>query len=113
MNVVSTELRRGYMKYFLALPLSRGGLTIGRVLAGAAERIVYVAILFAFAVAMIGSPSLVGAVIIFATVIIISFCLSCPGLAIATDLTAAVIETMSDALAVVLIFFSPPYYTMN
>lgn len=113
MNVVSTELRRGYMKYFLALPLSRGGLTIGRVLAGAAEGIVYVAILFAFAVAMIGFPSLVGALIIFATVIIISFCLSSLGLAIATHFKPAVIDPMSDALGVVLIFFSTLYYPIN
>jgi len=110
MNVVSTEARRGYKKYLMALPLSRAGLTIGRVLAGAAEGIVYVAILFAFAVAMIGFPSLVGSLTIIAAVIITSFCLSSLGLAIATHFKPEMIDPMSDALGIALIFFSTLYY---
>ncbi len=113
MNIVSTEVRRGYVKYLLALPVSRGGLTIGRVLAGASEGIVYVAILFAFAVAMIGFPTLLGALTIFGTVIIISFCLSSLGLAIATHFSPGVIDPMSDALGILLIFFSTLYYPIS
>src|SRR3989442_13580446 len=57
MNVVSTEVRRGYMKYLLALPLSRGGLTVARVLAGASQGIVFVERLVAFAWVMIRPPT--------------------------------------------------------
>jgi len=113
MIVVSTEVRRGYMKYLLALPVSRGGLTIGRVLAGAAEGIVYVGILFAFAVVMIALRTLVGSLTILATVVMISFCLSSLGLAVATHFKPEMIDPMSDVLGLSLIFFSTLYYPQN
>lgn len=113
MNVVSTEVRRGYMKYLLALPVSRGGLTVGRVLAGAAQGIVYATVLLAFAVVMIGVPSLLGALTIFGSLIALSFCLSSLGIAIATHFKPEMIDPMSDILGLALIFSSTLYYPLS
>jgi ABC-2 type transport system permease protein len=113
MNVVSTEVRRGYMKYLLALPVSRGGLTVGRVLAGASQGIVYVAILLAIAVTMIGVPTLIGALTILSTVVALSICLSSLGIAIATHFRPEMIDPMSDILGLALIFTSTLYYPQN
>jgi ABC-type transport system involved in multi-copper enzyme maturation permease subunit len=113
MNVVSTEVRRGYMKYLLALPFSRGGLTVGRVFAGAAQGIAYVAILLAFAVAMTGLPSLPGTLIILGTAVALSICLSSLGLAVATYFRPEMIDPMSDIIGLALIFTSTLYYPQN
>lgn len=113
MNVVSTEVRRGYTKYLLALPFDRGGLTVGRVLAGAAQGMAYVAILLAFAVAMMGLPSLLGTLIILGTIVALSICLSSLGLAIATHFRPEMIDPMSDIVGLALIFTSTLYYPPN
>ena len=54
MNTVSTEVRRGYMKYLLSLPISRSGFSLGRIIAGSVEGIVYAAVLLAFAILVMG-----------------------------------------------------------
>lgn len=110
MNIVSTEVRRGYMKYFLALPLSRGGFSFGRVAAGTLQGLVYVAILFIFSVLLMGLPPAQGILTIFVSVASIAFCLSSLGIAIATHFRPDMIDPVSDILGLSLIFTSTLYY---
>lgn len=110
MNVISTEVRRGYTKYLLALPISLGGLTLGRVLTGAFQGIVYVAVLLIFATPLIGFPDATAALTIFATVASLSFCMSSLGVAVATHFNQETMDVASDIIGLFLIYTSTLFY---
>src|SRR5438128_3176752 len=113
MNVVSTEMRRGYVKYLLALPLNRGGLTLGRVVAGALQGILYLMILLSVGVLLIGPPTLIGVLLDFAAIAALSFCLSSLGIAIAVSFKPEINEPMLDILGLLLIYSSTLYYPLT
>lgn len=110
MNVVSREVRKGYLKYLLALPISRGGFTLGRVLTGALTGMTYVAGLFIFAALVMGLPTVTGALVIISAVAACSFCLSSLGIAIAMHFKQEMIDPVSDILGLSLIFTSTLFY---
>jgi len=112
MGVISSEVRRGYMKYLLSLPISRIGFTIGRV-AGATEGVLYLEILFVFAIFIIGAPSLFGALTILAVAILLSISLSGLGITLATHLRSDLIDPASDILGLGLVFSSTLFYPQN
>ena len=113
MSIIGTEVRRGYVKYLLVLPVSRGGITVGRVLAGTIQGIVYVAILLGVTLVFLPWPSFAGFLMIFGTVACLSFCLSSLGIAIASYLRPALVDPVSDVLGLSLLFTSTIYYPPN
>ena len=109
-EVVAAETRTGYIKYLLTLPLSKGGLTLGRVVAGALMGFVYLMLLVLFVAFLVGFPDPLGFLTLLLAVLGMSFCLSSLGIALATYVRPSLKDPAGDLIGIALIFSSTLYY---
>ena len=110
MNVIAREIRRGYIKYLLVLPLNRLGLALARLMTGALLGITFAAMLICFNLFFVGVPDLSGFALILGTIFAMALCLSGLGISIAIFLKPEVVDPVSDLIGIWSVFTSTLYY---
>lgn len=110
MNVVSREIRRGYIKYLLVLPLNRLGLALARLITGATLGITFAAMLMCFNLFLAGVPDFSGFILILVAIAVMALFLSGLGISVAIFLKPEVVDPVSDLIGLGSVFFSTLYY---
>ena len=110
MNVIAREIRRGYIKYLLVLPLNRLGLALARLITGATLGITFAAMLVCFILFLAGVPDSLGFILILAAIVLMALFLSGIGISIAIFLKPEVVDPISDLIGIWFMFTSTLYY---
>jgi ABC-type polysaccharide/polyol phosphate export permease len=110
MNVISGEIRRGYTKYLLVLPLSRAGLALARLATGALMGVTFASILIVFVVFIAGLPSYLGFLLVSFAIVLVALFLAGLGVSIAIFFKPEIADPISDIIGLLFTFTSTLYY---